>query len=275
MGSSRILMCRPDHFAVGYSINPWMKGNIGQLDKSLAISQWETLYRALNEVAEVVLIEPVAGLPDMVFTANAGTVYGGKAVVSRFYHEERQGEEEHFARWFDAHGFEVLVLPDDYAYEGAGDSLLDRGGGWLWAGHGFRSDLEVHDLLRDWFDIEVLPIRLVDPRFYHIDTCFCPLTGGYLMYHPAAFDDASNQLIERRVPREKRLPITVRDAGRFGCNAVCVDDQVFLNQISDGLRQRLHAAGFNVVETPLGEFLKSGGSAKCLTLKLDEPETAQ
>lgn len=264
-------MCPPQYFEVGYAINPWMTDQVGQLNRELAQRQWNALHDALAEVAEIALMKPVDGLPDMVFTANAGTVYRDRAVVSRFYHSQRQWEEPHFQKWFEREGFNVLLLPEDISYEGAGDSLIDRERGWLWAGFGIRSDIDAHSILRDWFDLEVLSIRLIDARFYHIDTCFCPLSRGYLLYHPPAFDEASNRLIEERVPRENRIPVTVRDAGQFTCNAVNVGDHVFVSGISERLKGRLEEAGFRVVITPLTEFLRSGGSAKCLTLRVTEP----
>jgi N-dimethylarginine dimethylaminohydrolase len=218
-----------------------------------------------------VLLEPRPGLPDLVFTANAGFVYGNHAVPSHFMPHERRPEEPHLKDWFRRQGFEVHVLPDNVAFEGAGDALIDRGGPWLWVGHGFRTEIEAHDYLRRWFDLELVSIRLVDPRFYHIDTCLCPLQGGFLLYHPPAFDEASRAEIERRVPKDKRIPVSGEAAGHFACNAVNIGDRVFMNQADGELAGQLAARGFRVHEHDLSEFLKAGGSAKCLTLKLTEP----
>ena len=269
--ATRILMCPPDHFELEYVINPWMDGHDGTLDRALAQDQWAGLRDALEECATVELLEPQPGLPDLVFTANAGFVYDGRAVPSHFMPHERRPEEPHLRACFEARGFDVRVLPDNIAFEGAGDALIDRGGPWLWAGHGFRTELEAHDFLRRWFDLEVVSIRLVDPRFYHIDTCLCPLEGGYLLYHPPAFDAASRAEIERRVPREKRIPVSVENAGHFACNAVNVGDRIFLNRARGELVPALERLGFRVTLIALSEFLKAGGSAKCLTLKLTEP----
>jgi N-dimethylarginine dimethylaminohydrolase len=269
--ADRILMCPPDYFEVDYVINPWMDGHSGQLDLALARDQWETLRAALAECAEVVLLEPRPGLPDLVFTANAGLVYGKRAVPSHFMPHERRPEEPFLRAWFEAEGFDVRVLPDTVAFEGAGDALIDRGGPWLWTGHGFRTELEAHEYLRRWFDLEVVSIRLLDPRFYHIDTCLCPLDGGYLLYHPPAFDEASRAEIERRVPRDKLIPVSVENAGHFACNAVNVGRRIFMNRTGSRLVEALEARGFRVTQLGLSEFLKAGGSAKCLTLKLTEP----
>lgn len=267
----RILMCPPDHFSVEYEINPWMAGNSGQLRPEVAHRQWNALRENLGEYADIVIIDPQPDLPDMVFTANAGTVLGRKAIASHFMPKERRGEEPHFKRWFARHGFELYDLPEEIGFEGAGDSLFDRRGDWLWAGYGFRTEIEAHPHLQTFFDREVVSIRLTDERFYHIDTCMCPLTDGYLMYHPPAFDYESRVAIESRVPSHKRIVVDTTDAGQFACNAVNIGDRVFVNSASDPLKARLMRVGFKVVEVDLSEFLKAGGSAKCLTLKLTEP----
>ncbi|MCG9891487.1 MAG: TIGR00300 family protein [Thermosynechococcaceae cyanobacterium MS004] len=269
--SVRILMCAPSHYEVDYVINPWMEGNIHRSSREKATVQWNQLYEVLKTYATVDLVEPQPGWPDMVFTANAGLVLGDAVVLSRFFHPERQGEEPYFQQWFEAQGYKVYLLPKSLPFEGAGDALLDRAGRWLWAGYGFRSELDSHPYLAKWLDVEVLSLRLVDQRFYHLDTCFCPLTDGYLLYYPPAFDTYSNHLIELRVPPEKRIPIAEVDAVNFACNTVNIDRVVVMNQASEGLKKALGDRGFTVVETPLTEFLKAGGAAKCLTLRVTEP----
>ncbi|MCZ6560991.1 MAG: dimethylarginine dimethylaminohydrolase family protein [Gammaproteobacteria bacterium] len=271
MAKDRILMCSPDFFAVEYAINPWMDGNEGNLSLELAKQQRAGLRDIIEEHAEVVLIEPQAEVPDMVFTANAGTVLGNKAIASHFMPMERRAEEKYFKQWFHENGFELYPLDEKIGFEGAGDSLFDRGGDWLWVGYGFRTEIEAHPHLQKFFAIEVVSIRLVDPRFYHIDTCFCPLSGGWLMYHPPAFDEESQKKIIERVPADKRIVVSSEDAGRFACNSVNIGDKVIMNRVSESLRSDLAKAGFEVIEASLTEFLKAGGSAKCLTLKLIEP----
>ncbi len=267
----RILMCAPDHYDVDYVINPWMEGNIHKSSRDRAVEQWSKLNFVLNDLAQVDLVQGKPGVPDMVFTANAGLVLGDNVVLSRFYHPERQGEEPYFKQWFEDNGFQVFELPKDLPFEGAGDALLDREGRWLWAGYGFRSELDSHPFIAKWLDIEVLSLRLINDRFYHLDTCFCPLAGGYLLYYPAAFDSYSNHVIEKRVPPEKRIAIAETDAINFACNAVNVEQSVVMNKASDILKLRLGDVGFTVIETPLTEFLKAGGAAKCLTLRINEP----
>jgi lysine-ketoglutarate reductase/saccharopine dehydrogenase-like protein (TIGR00300 family) len=269
--SIQFLMCPPHHYEVDYVINPWMEGNIHRSSFDLAKQQWQDLYQIIADRADVALVKPQPGWPDMVFTANAGLILGNQVVLSRFLHKERQGEEPHFKQWFEEQGHTVYTLPDDLPFEGAGDALLDREGRWLWAGYGFRTELDAHGLVAEWLNIEVLSLHLMDERFYHLDTCFCPLTNGYLLYYPPAFDAYSNRLIEMRVPAEKRIAIDEPDAINFACNAVNINHMVIMNQASDALKARLAEAGFEVVETPLTEFLKAGGAAKCLTLRVTEP----
>ncbi|WP_317134409.1 fused N-dimethylarginine dimethylaminohydrolase/saccharopine dehydrogenase domain-containing protein [Leptolyngbya sp. 7M] len=268
--SIRFLMCPPTYYDVDYVINPWMEGNVHKSSRDRAVEQWQKLFHVMKEHAVVDLVEPQLGVPDMVFTANAGLVLENTVVLSRFYHKERQGEEPFFQQWFEQNGFTVHTLPKDLPFEGAGDALLDREGRWLWAGYGFRSELDSHPYLAKWLDIEVLSLRLMDERFYHLDTCFCPLANGYLLYYPPAFDSYSNRLIEMRVPEHKRIAVDEPDAVNFACNAVNIDRVIIMNKASDDLKQRLEQVGFRIVETPLTEFLKAGGAAKCLTLRVTE-----
>ena len=267
----KILMCPPDYFTVDYVINPWMAGNEDSLSLDNARQQWEQLHATVARFADVVTIDPEPELPDMVFTANAGVVYGNKAIASHFMPMERRAEERIFKQWFRDHGFDLFELDEKIGFEGAGDCLLDRRGPWLWTGYGFRTELEAHPEIQKYFDIEVISIRLTDERFYHIDTCFCPLTDGFLMYHPPAFDYESRIAIESRIPPHKRIIVDTFDAGNFACNAINIDDRVILHRASEPLKARLMLAGFKVHEVELTEFLKAGGSAKCLSLKLTEP----
>lgn len=266
----RFLMCPPTFFDVTYVINPWMEGHVEGVERNLAQAQWKALHDALSARAEVELIDPASGLPDMPFTANAGVVLGNVFVPSRFSHAERRGEESHFERWFGEAGFRVLSPPEGLAFEGAGDALFDRSESLLWMGHGHRTDRACAEVLQDMLDVEVVALKLTDARFYHLDTCFCPLQGGYLMYYPGAFDDESQARIEARVPAQRRLAVSEHDAAAFACNAVDVGGTVIINRSSEPLDQGLRAFGYETMELPLGEFMKSGGSAKCLTLRLDE-----
>jgi len=266
------LMCSPELYDVHYVINPWMEGNVHRSCRQQAMAQWEQLHRALEEISQVELLEPQSGSPDMVFTANAGLVHRGIVALSSFLHPERQGEEPHFRKWFDDSGFSVCEMPRSTPFEGEGDALFDAGGSCLWAGHGIRTRQSSHRHLRQTWDVEVVSLRLVDPCFYHLDTCFCPVFGGYVMYFSAAFDAASLARIEAHYAAEKRIPVGEADALRFACNAINVGRTIVLNEISSGLHDQLQALGFRVVQVRLSEFLKAGGAAKCLALRLSEME---
>ncbi|MFZ0686140.1 MAG: arginine deiminase-related protein [Terriglobales bacterium] len=268
----QILMCAPDYFGIDYVINPWMEGNCGKADQGLAVEQWSGLRRAIETHAEVVLIPQQPGLPDQVFTANAGMVLKEKVVVSRFKAPERQREEPFFEAWFAQHDFEIDAWPPEVSFEGAGDALLDRGQPLIWAGYGFRSGVATPGLLEKAFGRRVIGLQLVDPRFYHLDTCLCPLEGGYVMYFPGAFDGDGQKAIADHVPEEKLIEVDAADAEHFCCNAVDVNRYVMMNGASEALQARLRKAGFTPVITPLSEFMKAGGAAKCLTLKLREEQ---
>ncbi len=269
-GRPAFLMCSPKHYEVDYVINPWMVGNVHRSSRQRATQQWEQLHSALRQIARVELVEPQPGSPDMVFTANAGLVRDGIVALSSFHHRERQGEEPHFRRWFSDSGFAVRDIPRVTPFEGEGDALFAADGSRLWAGFGPRTLEDSHRRLTELWGVEVVSLRLVDPRFYHLDTCFCPLSNGDVMYYLPAFDRESQLKIEARYSNKQRIEVGEADALRFACNAVNVGRTILLNQISDGLCAELELRGFQIVQLDLTEFLKAGGAAKCLVLRLSE-----
>ncbi|MGA2050391.1 MAG: arginine deiminase-related protein [Terracidiphilus sp.] len=258
----------PKLYEVSYVINPWMRGNLGNSSQRRAMEQWETLYDALLPLANIHLIEQVAGSPDMVFTANAGLARGGIVAISSFYHPERQEEEQHFRRWFVEAGYSIVDLPRETPFEGEGDALFSSDMSRLWVGYGTRTLQTSHLILRSLWDAEVVGLHLIDPRFYHLDTCFAPLDDGLVLYFPPAFDAVSLARIEGFYSQEHRIAVGEADAVRFACNAVNIGRTIVLNRIGAKLERTLRDRGFDVVQLDLDEFLKAGGAAKCLVMKL-------
>jgi ornithine--oxo-acid transaminase len=263
-------MCPPTLYDVDYVINPWMAGNVHASSRTRAAEQWQRLYEAVSKIARVELVEPEPGSPDMVFTANAGLERNGIVAISSFFHPERQGEEPYFRRWFRQAGYTLVDIPRATPFEGEGDALFSTDGRCLWAGHGPRTALSSHRALRDTWSIPVVPLHLIDPRFYHLDTCFAPLEGGYVMYFPDAFDHLSLHRIEAYYSPEKRIIVREADAICFACNAINVGRTIVLNKISGKLSSELEHLGFKVIQVELTEFLKAGGAAKCLVMKLSK-----
>jgi N-dimethylarginine dimethylaminohydrolase len=260
-----ILMCRPEHFGIEYEINPWMHVAV-EVDHELAVEQWETLHRLYIELGEsITLATPVAGLPDMVFSANAAVLWNRRAVLSRFHHEERAGEESHWRIALEQLGFEVHDVADELSFEGAGDGLFV--GDHLFLAYGFRTDQAAHAEVRRLLDVESTSLRLVDPRFYHLDTCFCPLDDHTALVAPEAFAPESLELVRARVPRLIEVPKDV--AAGFACNAMPMAGRVISSTASRALSRPLSDAGFEVVSLPMDEFMKSGGGVRCLSLPLD------
>lgn len=262
-----MVMCRPTHFGVQYVINPWMQGQIGRVRNDVAVEQWNRLYEIVASLTTVAVIEGVPAYPDMCFVANAGLVAGDRFMPSVFRFPQREHEAPLFSDWFADSGFEVVALGGDDTFEGEGDALFESDDASLiWAGYGVRSSLESHQSLTETLNIEVVSLRLIDERFYHLDTCFFPLPGGRIVYYPPAFDELTLANIRSRVPTNKRIEVGESDALRFACNAVRIDDTLITNHVSKDLRRRLVAWGFDVRTTPLDEFMLAGGAAKCLCL---------
>jgi N-dimethylarginine dimethylaminohydrolase len=276
---ARFLMCRPDHFGVHYTINPWMDPESWAHESTTLVDasqrEWAALHRALAGLgAAVELVPPVPRLPDLVFTANAAVVLDRRALLARFRHPERRSEEAHFEAAFralQARGLldTVTTLPDDVVLEGAGDCVFDRTRNMFWMGHGPRSNHGAAGPVRDIFGVETVSLALVDPRFYHLDTALCPLSGGEVMFVPDAFAPDGLRAIHARVEPAQRIEVPIEDACRLAANAVCVGDAIVMSSCGDRLHRQLAERGYRVTATPLSSFLRSGGSAFCLTLRLD------
>jgi N-dimethylarginine dimethylaminohydrolase len=263
-------MCPPDHYGIEYEINPWMNRSLGAV-RELAFRQWKHLHDTLVGLGvRVETMTPQPGLPDLVFTANAGLVFHNTFLSSRFRHEVRAKESPFFDAWFAANGFAVEHLPENTFHEGAGDALFC--GDTLFAGYRTRSDATAHQWVGEKLGVRVLPLELVNPRFYHLDTCFCPLASGEALYFPGAFDTYGKRVLLTHVPR--LIAVEEEEAHRFGCNAVAVGKTVVHNSRCPRMGESLTRAGYKSVEVELDEFLKAGGSAKCLTLRLDGEEAA-
>src|SRR5580765_7203095 len=262
----KLLLCPPDHYGIEYEINPWMHRS-QNTDVALARAQWQGLRDKLQSLGgEIEIVPAQPKLPDMVFTANAGLLVGGKFMPSHFRHAERQGEEAHFTNWFAGRSCEIVPLPEGMFFEGEGDALFC--GDVLFCGYKFRSDIRAHQFIADKLKCLVISVELVDDRFYHLDTCFCPLNDKLAMWFPAAFDDYGQRAIRHHIP--ELIAVAQNEALRFACNAVVLGRDVVLPDGCPELCRELAARGFRPHELPMSEFIKAGGACKCLTLFLPQ-----
>ena len=274
-----LLMTDPAHFGVSYAINPWMRPGEWLLDEAghrrSALQAWDALRAALNEAgADVEVIAGAAGWPDMVFPANAAVVLDGRALLARFKCDERRGEEGYFRAGFDtlnARGLlsEIIALPVGVVHEGAGDGIWDARRRLFWVGYGQRSDAAAASVVADTFGQEVLALELKTPRFYHLDTCFCPLSGGEVLYYPPAFTRDALARIRDRIEPDMLIEAEDDAAAAFCVNAVSLGRTVVMAEAPPRLRARLMERGYRVSEVDLAPFILSGGAAFCMTLRLD------
>lgn len=262
----KVLMCEPKYFLISYEINPWMKIQ-NQVNKLLAHQQWRNLYETIKNIAdEVCLIEPKNKLPDMVFTANAALIHDKTAYISNFRFQERKNESPHLNDWFLNQGYQTVFHhnQEKYSFEGAGDALFM--GDLLFYGHGFRSDKEFHKKLNTLNKKNIVLCRLIDPDFYHMDTCFCPISKDFAIWYPAAFSPASRKIMNEKI---ELFAVPKEEAKNFACNAVVLGKNVIIPAGCPETKKHLITKGYSVYECDVSEFIKAGGACKCLTLLLD------
>lgn len=265
---TKILVCDPAHYKIEYSINPWMNTE-NQSNRNLAIHQWHNLVSILQELGvDVITMPGQPNLPDLVFTANAGLVFidSNQVVLSNFKYPERQPEKTHYRKWFENNGFEVLEFSSEFNFEGAGDGLFDDS--ILYLGYGFRSDYEciTHSFWNRIWKGRTNYIKLIDPYFYHLDTCFCPLQNDFALIWPGAFDEVT---LANEFDELELLKVPEEDARKFACNAVVVGNQVVIPSGCESTKKLLQNVGFEVLDTNMSEFIKAGGACKCLTLRIE------
>ena len=255
-------MTAPTFFAVEYAINPWMDTSTA-VDTHVAMNQWEALRQTYKELGHTVeLVEPVAGLPDMVYAANGGLLVNGKAVVARFAYAQRAGESYAYAEWMARHGFDPVETR--HVNEGQGDLLVV--GSIVLAGYGFRTERRAHAEIAALVGMPVVSLELVDPRFYHLDTALAVLDDTTIAYYPPAFSvQARAQLLELF---PDAIEVCSADADVLGLNAVSDGLNVVLPAAAMGFAQQLRDAGFRPIGVDLSELLKGGGSVKCCTLEV-------
>jgi N-dimethylarginine dimethylaminohydrolase len=274
-----ILLVDPAHFEVSYIINPWMDPGAWAADPARHLAEarasFDALREALVESGAMVRIFPgCAGLPDMVFPANAAVVLDRRAIVARFARPQRQGEEKPFLDMLNriaAEGglTEVAQFPENCFQEGAGDAIWDATRGLFWAGHGQRSCFAATTELAAFFGKPVVPLELATDRFYHLDTCFCPLSGGEILFYPPAFTARALAELHARVAPDQRLEASEQDAAAFCVNAVNIGRSVVMARAPDHLRGMLAERGYQIRGVDLDPFILSGGGAYCMTLRLD------
>lgn len=266
-----LLLCPPDHYSIEYEINPWMSRARGA-DTAAVQAQWKALYETLCGLkANVQLITPQPKLPDMVFTANAGLTIGRRFIPSNFRHQERAGEAPFFAKYMEERGYEVVWLPDNLYFEGEGDALF--GGDALFCGYKFRTDINSHRAVADLLGCLVISVELVDPRFYHIDTCFCPLPEGGGFWFPAALDEYGQRTIRDHIPG--LIDVSEEEAKVFCCNAVVLERDIVMPAGAPKLVAQLQERGYKCHTLPMTEFLKAGGACKCLTMFMPQRESCR
>ncbi len=268
-----VLMCPPEHYQVREIHNPYMAGHVGSVDRELARLQWGQVRAAFEEAGKSVsLIQAVEGLEDMVFCANQtflGLTPQGERVcfLGQMRHSSRRREVPAFEAYFKEKGYRIARLKNSsLAFEGSGDALWHPGKRLIWGGHGFRTDPEVYEEVARAFEAPVLLLKLVNENFYHLDTCFCPLSPEAVLIYPAAFDGSSLEMILKIFPVVLTAP--EGEALRaMACNAAVVDSRVaILQRGASGAARHMHVMGLRVLEVDTSEFIKSGGSVYCLKM---------
>lgn len=265
VSQKQIVMCPPEFFSIEYSINPWMNME-NKVIKERAFVQYNFLKESFRKSSVVVNeLTPVSGLPDMVFATNAGYAGDNKFIKANFRARQRKHEADKAGEYFAGLGYQVFTMPEEICFEGEGD--LIRSESKFFLGCGIRSDQKAAEFIGNIIEKEIIPLELVNPYFYHLDTCFGPVNDDLVIINEEAFSEKSLRII--RASFKHVIAANKQDNSVLGCNLIVVGTNVFLGKgISEILKKKLLNFGYIVNEMNMSEFLKGGGSVKCLTLEV-------
>ncbi len=261
-------MCKPLYFdTLDYIINPWMSP--GTINKDQALLQWTQLVEIYkNQGIHVEIIDQQKGNPDMVFAADQGIVQGKNVLLSRFWCDERKIETTHYEKWFTENGYDIQYLPDNIYFEGNGDSHI-----WnnkLFIGIGYRANKKTCDAVSKLLNIEVIPLEIIDPKFYHLDVGFFSLNNDTVFYYPPAFSKKSRGVLKKLVPN--LIEFSKVEAYGFCANSIVTDKYVIHQAGNPTFQKKLEDLGYISLQVDVGEFMKSGGGIHCLTNILESQD---
>jgi N-dimethylarginine dimethylaminohydrolase len=261
-----VLMCKPLYFdQLDYVINPWMTP--GKINERRTMQEWNKLVQTYKEQGiTVAVIDQKKGSPDMVFATDQGIVSGKKVLLSRFWTDERKKESAHYEKWFQDNGYTITYLPEGIYFEGNGDSYFWRD--LLFIGIGYRADNKTCKAVSKLLDVEVIPLEIIDPKFYHLDVGFFPLNNETIFYYPPAFSEKSRGVLKKLVPN--LIEFSKEEAYRFCANSVVTDHHVIHQKNNQSFTDKLQELGYSSIEVDASEFMKSGGGIHCLTNILEE-----
>jgi len=261
----KVLLCEPSHFSVDYVINPWMK--IGSINKTKATSQWKNLANTLTKLAiKIEIIKPAKGLPDMVFAADQALIKYKNLVLSNFHYPQRRREIKKYLPWFKKQNFKIYKLPKKCFFEGSGECVWY--GDLLFVGTGFRNSTGVCKFLSVYLNVETKCLELINPKFYHLDTCLFPLNDTTAFYYPLAFSQKSQRVLKKLV--KNLIPLADDEANNFAANSLVTDHRVIMQKGNKNFAVKLKDLGYKTVEVDVSEFMKSGGGIHCLVQTLEE-----
>jgi N-dimethylarginine dimethylaminohydrolase len=268
----KVLMCKPNFFRVDYQINPWMK--IGSVDSKKALKQWENLVKVYqkNDI-KVEVIEQNEDFPDMVFSADQGLVLANQnnknskktILLSNFRYIQRQGETIFYKNWFEKNNFEIEVLADNFFFEGGGEILPWENKYFI--GQGFRNTDKTINYLNQKLNFDFIPLELINPNFYHLDTCMFVLNTETIFYYPPAFSENSIKVIKSLI--KNPIEFSQKEALGFAANSVLSGQKIFVQSGNETFVKKLNNLNYEIIEVDVSEFVKSGGGIHCLTFEID------
>lgn len=261
---NKVLLCRPTYYRVEYEINPWMKK--GSVDRGRALYEWETLVQTFEASnIQSYIVEQHERYPDMVFATDEGIVDKKNILLSNFRYKQRRGEQNCYLPWYRRQNLNIIHLKSQFFFEG-GDAIRWRD--QLFLGFGFRTDFDAATYISSYLDADVYTVRLIDPFYFHLDTCLFVLNDDVAFYYPKAFDQPSRDLLRRVIPKLEIL--TEEEAEAFAANSLVTDHHVIIPKQKTRFAERIKSFGYNPIEVSMNEFLKSGGGVHCLTQVIEE-----
>lgn len=265
---NKVVMCEPRHMTIRSVINDTQKHfqHVG-IHIQTAMKQHKGFVQALEDHGvEIILLSPARKFPEQAFTRDIGFTVGHFVFVADMANKVRQGEEEILKDWLKAEDVSYFNLVSDHI-EG-GDVIID--GDTIFIGISDRTNdfsIEHLQLLLPSFNIVKVPFKT---KYLHLDCVFNIISPTEALIYREGLGTKEVEVLGKRFDL---IDVNREEQFTLGTNVLSIGNKKIISlPTNNNVNEQLRRRGYEVIEVPFNEIIKSGGSFRCCTMPLIREE---